>query len=70
MTHQASTTRRDLLKLAGGAATFAALGAIGTGAARAAAPMLGVLRPQVHRFKLGLEQQIVLEAITPATVQL
>jgi glyoxylase-like metal-dependent hydrolase (beta-lactamase superfamily II) len=53
MTHQASTTRRDLLKLAGGAASLAALGAIGTGAARAAAPMLGVLRPQVHRFKLG-----------------
>jgi len=53
MTHQASTTRRDLLKHAGGAAMFAALGAIGTGAARAAAPMLGVLRPQVHRFKLG-----------------
>ena len=53
MTHQASTTRRDLLKLAGGAASLAALGAIGTDAARAAAPMLGVSRPSVYRFKLG-----------------
>ena len=45
MPHQGhSTTRRDLLKLAGGAALVAALGTIGE-PARAAAPMLGVLRP-------------------------
>ena len=45
-----TTTRRDMLKLVGGAVSLAALGA---SSARAAAPMLGVLRPQVHRFKLG-----------------
>jgi glyoxylase-like metal-dependent hydrolase (beta-lactamase superfamily II) len=46
-------TRRDALKLAGGAA---ALGAIAGGlpiAAHAAAPMLGVSRPSIYRFKLG-----------------
>lgn len=47
-----STTRRDLLKL-GGAAGLAALGGSFTAPARAAAPMLGPLRPNVYRFKLG-----------------
>jgi glyoxylase-like metal-dependent hydrolase (beta-lactamase superfamily II) len=50
---QNQTTRRDVLKLAGGAASLAALGAAVPGVAHAAAPMLGVLRPQVHRFKVG-----------------
>lgn len=46
-------TRRDALKLAG---SVAALGAIAGGvpmAAHAAAPMLGVMRPSIYRFKLG-----------------
>lgn len=50
---QARTTRRDVLRLAGGAASVAALGSALPGIAQAAAPMLGVLRPQAHRFKLG-----------------
>jgi glyoxylase-like metal-dependent hydrolase (beta-lactamase superfamily II) len=50
MPHDASTTRRDVLKLAGGAASLAAFAA---SPARAAAPMLGVSRPSVYRFKLG-----------------
>src|SRR5262245_21239605 len=45
-------TRRDLFKLAGGAAAAAAVGSF-AGAAHAAAPMLGVMRPSVYRFKLG-----------------
>lgn len=53
MQHRTLSTRRDMLKLAGGAMTSAALGALGSGAARAAAPMLGVARPSVYRFKLG-----------------
>lgn len=53
MPHDTSTTRRDLFRLAGGAASLAALGTIGAGPARAAAPMLGVSRPNVYRFKLG-----------------
>jgi glyoxylase-like metal-dependent hydrolase (beta-lactamase superfamily II) len=44
-----STSRRDVLKLAGAAA----IGAAVPTALQASAPMLGVLRPQVHRFKLG-----------------
>ena len=53
MPHTTSATRRDILKLAGGAASLAALGALGAGSARAAAPLLGVSRPSVYRFKLG-----------------
>jgi len=44
------TTRRDILKLAGGAAALTALGA---GSGHTAAPMLGVHRPSIYRFKLG-----------------
>jgi glyoxylase-like metal-dependent hydrolase (beta-lactamase superfamily II) len=51
---QTTTTRRDMLKLAAGAASVAALGAAGLPtAAHASAPMLGVLRPTIYRFKLG-----------------
>ena len=46
-------TRRDALKLAGGAASLAAVGTALPNVAEAAAPMLGVQRPQVYRFKLG-----------------
>lgn len=46
-------TRRDAMRLAGGAAAIGALaGAVPT-AVKAAAPMLGVSRPSVYRFKLG-----------------
>ncbi len=48
-----STTRRDVLQIAGGAAGLAALGSVVPGGAKAAAPMMGVLRPQIYRFKLG-----------------
>jgi glyoxylase-like metal-dependent hydrolase (beta-lactamase superfamily II) len=44
--------RRDLLKLAG-AASLATLGASLPAAVEAAAPMMGVLRPSIYRFKLG-----------------
>lgn len=47
-----ATTRRDLLKL-GGAAGLAALGGSVAGPVQAAAPMLGVMRPSIYRFKLG-----------------
>ncbi len=50
---QNSTTRRDVLHLSGGTAALVALGSAVPPAARAAAPMLGVLRPQIYRFKLG-----------------
>lgn len=50
---QLSTTRRDLLKLLGGAASAAAMGAGLPTLAHAAAPMLGVSRPSIYRFKLG-----------------
>ena len=53
MSYESSTTRRDLLKLAGGAASLAGLGTLGAGPVRAAAPMLGVSRPSIYRFKLG-----------------
>jgi glyoxylase-like metal-dependent hydrolase (beta-lactamase superfamily II) len=51
--NQHSTTRRDLLKLAGGAASLAVLGTGLPTLAHAAAPMLGPSRPTVYRFKLG-----------------
>ena len=44
------TSRRDAMKLVGGAA---ALAAAGGGVAHAAAPMLGPSRPTIYRFKLG-----------------
>jgi glyoxylase-like metal-dependent hydrolase (beta-lactamase superfamily II) len=47
-----NATRRDLFKMAGGAAAAAAVGSF-AGAAHAAAPMLGVMRPSIYRFKLG-----------------
>ena len=47
-----STNRRDVLRLAG-TASLAALGAAMPAAVDAAAPALGVLRPNVYRFKLG-----------------
>src|SRR5262245_21004713 len=50
---QRAITRRDALKLAGGVASLAAAGAALLGAAQAAAPMLGVSRPSIYRFKLG-----------------
>jgi glyoxylase-like metal-dependent hydrolase (beta-lactamase superfamily II) len=46
-------TRRDVLKAGVGAAALAAAGTGVSGLAHAAAPMLGVLRPQIYRFKLG-----------------
>jgi glyoxylase-like metal-dependent hydrolase (beta-lactamase superfamily II) len=46
-------TRRQVLALAGGAASAAVIDAKLSGAAMAAAPMMGVLRPQIYRFKLG-----------------
>jgi glyoxylase-like metal-dependent hydrolase (beta-lactamase superfamily II) len=45
-------TRRKALKVGAAAGAFAIAGALPP-LARAAAPMLGVLRPQVYRFKLG-----------------
>lgn len=53
MSKPADTTRRDLFKLAGGAASVAAVGSALPSVARAAATMQGVLRPSVYRFKLG-----------------
>jgi glyoxylase-like metal-dependent hydrolase (beta-lactamase superfamily II) len=46
-------TRRQVLALAGGAASAAVIDAKLSGAAIAAAPMMGVMRPQIYRFKLG-----------------
>ncbi len=46
-------SRRDALRLGSGAVALAAAGASLPGLAHAAAPMLGVQRPQVYRFKLG-----------------
>lgn len=51
--NELATTRRSLLKGAGSVASLAALGAGLPGVAKAAAPMLGVLRPSIYRFKLG-----------------
>ncbi len=53
MTTQNTVTRRNALKLAGSAAAFGALGSAVPIAAQAAAPMLGVSRPSIYRFKLG-----------------
>ena len=65
--NQHSTTRRDLLKLAGGAASLAVLGAGLPTLAQAAAPMLGVLRPKIYRFKLGnFEVTNILDGLHPA----
>ena len=47
------TTRREALKLAGGAAVLGAMTGGLPMAAHAAAPMLGVSRPSIYRFKLG-----------------
>jgi len=48
-----STTRREVFKLAGGAAAAAAFGGGLAQSAKAAAPMLGVSRPSIYRFKVG-----------------
>ena len=50
MSHDSSANRRGVLKRAG-AASLATLAL--PAAAEAAAPMLGVLRPSIYRFKLG-----------------
>jgi glyoxylase-like metal-dependent hydrolase (beta-lactamase superfamily II) len=50
---QQALTRRDTLRLGGAVALTAAAGAGLPAATQAAAPMQGVLRPQVYRFKLG-----------------
>lgn len=47
------STRRDIIKLAGGAASAAVLAGALPLTGYAAAPMLGVMRPSVYRFKLG-----------------
>lgn len=47
------TTRRNFLQLASGAAALAVVDSAAPDAVLAAAPMLGVLRPQIYRFKLG-----------------
>ena len=52
MSHDPSANRRDVLKLAG-AASLATLGTALPSTVEAAAPMMGVLRPSVYRFKLG-----------------
>ena len=46
-------TRRDTLKLAGGVAGISLVGSTMPLVAQAAAPMLGVSRPSIYRFKLG-----------------
>lgn len=46
-------SRRALCTSVSGAVIGSALGLAGTAPARAATPMLGVLRPSVYRFKLG-----------------
>jgi len=53
MSKDQHVTRRDALKLAGGAAALGALGSAMPQLAEAAAPMLGVSRPSIYRFKLG-----------------
>jgi glyoxylase-like metal-dependent hydrolase (beta-lactamase superfamily II) len=50
--HHNRINRRDVLKLAGTAASLTAFGTVPT-AVQAAAPMHGVLRPEIYRFKLG-----------------
>jgi glyoxylase-like metal-dependent hydrolase (beta-lactamase superfamily II) len=46
-------SRRDVLRLVGGAASAAALGTGLPAVAQAAAPMMGVSRPSIYRFKVG-----------------
>jgi glyoxylase-like metal-dependent hydrolase (beta-lactamase superfamily II) len=53
MTKHGPLTRRDALKLAGGAAALGALTSAVPYAVQAAARMLGVSRPSIYRFKLG-----------------
>jgi len=53
MTNDHTMTRRSALKFAGGAAALGALGSSMPLGVQAAAPMLGVSRPSVYRFKLG-----------------
>lgn len=53
MTRDHQATRRDALKLAGGAAALGTFGTMMPLMAQAAAPMLGAVRPTVYRFKLG-----------------
>jgi len=53
MNDKQSPTRRDIIRLAGGAASVATLGTALPSVGQAAAPMLGVLRPNIYRFKLG-----------------
>lgn len=50
---EALRTRRQVLALAGGAASAVAVDATWSDIAMAAAPMMGVMRPQIYRFKLG-----------------
>jgi glyoxylase-like metal-dependent hydrolase (beta-lactamase superfamily II) len=47
------STRREVLKLAGSTAALATLGSTAPEVANAAAPMMGVKRPDMYRFKLG-----------------
>jgi glyoxylase-like metal-dependent hydrolase (beta-lactamase superfamily II) len=53
MKFEHEVTRRDALRLAGGVAAVATLGSAVPQLAQAAAPMLGVSRPSIYRFKLG-----------------
>jgi glyoxylase-like metal-dependent hydrolase (beta-lactamase superfamily II) len=53
MSQSEPISRREALKLAAGAASLAAVGTGFAGGAQAAAPMLGVSRPSIYRFKLG-----------------
>lgn len=58
-------TRRQSLLMAGGAA-IAAAGGIAASPAQAASPMLGLLRPQVCRFKVGaFEVTTLLDGVSP-----
>jgi glyoxylase-like metal-dependent hydrolase (beta-lactamase superfamily II) len=49
----ATHSRRDIFKLAGGGVALAALATSLPSIAQASAPMLGVMRPSIYRFKLG-----------------
>jgi len=53
MAKHGSVTHRDALTMVSGAAAFGALGGVVPHVAQAAAPMLGVSRPSIYRFKLG-----------------
>lgn len=53
MTIGHDVTRRDLLKRAGAATALGTLAGFVPTVAQAAAPMLGVSRPSIYRFKLG-----------------